>query len=109
MPTGRTATRQRANSTCLEQRGDRERRDGAVGVGDQVLHVEVARLERLWMADRDLIERPDRGKTERRLGRAQEELQHRDGRCELASADVLDVDDRPGGLVDDHLALVAEA
>ena len=93
----------------LEQRGDRQRGDRPVAVGDQRLHLDIAVGHQRRMRHGHLVQRPNGREPHRRLGRRQEQLQHRDGRRQLPRRHVLEVDDRPRRLEDDNLAAMTEA
>ena len=92
----------------LEQRCDGERGDGSVGVVDETLHVHVARCHRERVYHRDLVEGAHGGEAEAWLGRAEEELQHRHRRCQLALGHARERADGRGSLVYDHVALVSQ-
>mmetsp|Transcript_43966 Transcript_43966/g.103538 ORF Transcript_43966/g.103538 Transcript_43966/m.103538 type:complete len:355 (-) Transcript_43966:504-1568(-) len=94
---------------CLEEGGDGEGGDGAVGVADHVLEVEVAGGDGEREGHRHPVECTHRGEAQRGLGRGEEELQHGDGRRELARRHVGQRADRTCGLEDDHLRPVPQA
>jgi hypothetical protein len=93
----------------LEQGGDGQGGDGAVGVGDERLHVDVAPRHRQRVRHGHRVEGAHRGEAQHGLGGAQEELEdgHRGG--ELAGGDVAHAADGARRLEDDQLRLVAQA
>ncbi len=56
--------------TGLQQRRDGERRDAAVRVADQALHVDVAVRDRHWVSHRDAVQRTHRREAQHRLAAA---------------------------------------
>ena len=63
-------------ATYLEEGGDGVGCDTPVGIGDQVLHVQVASSDSLGLGLSELVERLDSGKLEHSLWRGKEKLEH---------------------------------
>mmetsp|Transcript_70958 Transcript_70958/g.199011 ORF Transcript_70958/g.199011 Transcript_70958/m.199011 type:complete len:258 (-) Transcript_70958:632-1405(-) len=92
----------------LEQRGDGEGGDRAVGVGDEGLHVVVTLDDGHRVAHRDLAEAAHGRVAEGRLRRREEELEHRNGRVEIALVEIVEGADGLRCLVDHDLAAMAQ-
>ena len=60
----------------LEEGSDGISCDTPVGIGDQVLHVQVASSDSLGLGLSELVERLDSGKLEHSLWRGKEKLEH---------------------------------
>lgn len=99
---------QKLNATHLEQCGNSISRNTPIGIGNEILHVEVARGYSLGVALRQLVERFNGGKLEHGLGGSQEQLEHSDRTEQLGSGDASHIANRTGSLDIDHVGFVSE-